>query len=123
MAGNTNDEVDLYETEEGDDTQQTKYITWPEKEENNNQRPILQPVNGNGGKKLKSRVETRHGGKERLGNLTALKLFAQQRKEKSQLEEWKADLLHNLTSEIAQIHKAHNDSMEAQHEKIERQRE
>ena len=48
MAGNTNDEVDLYETEEGDDTQQTKYITWPEEEENNNQRPILQPVNGVG---------------------------------------------------------------------------
>lgn len=123
MAGNANDEVDLYETEEGDHTQQTKYIMWPEEEENDNQRPILQPVSGNGGRKLKGRVETRHGGKERSGNLTALKLFARQGKEKSQLEEWKADLLQNLTSEIAQIHKAHNDSMEAQREEIERQQE
>ena len=57
MADNTNDEVDLYETEEVDDTQQTKYIMWSEEEENNNQRPILQPVSGNGGKKLKDRVE------------------------------------------------------------------
>lgn len=50
----------------------------------------------------------------------ALKLFARQGKEKLQLEDWKADLLHNLTNEIAQIHKAHSDSMEAQREEIER---
>ena len=96
---------------------------WPEEEENNNQRPILQPVSGNGRRKLKGRVEMRHGEKEKSGNLTALKLFARQGKKKSQLEEWKTELLHNLTSEIAQIHKAHNDSMEAQREEIERQQE
>lgn len=86
MAGNATDEVDLYETEEGDDSQQTKYIMWPEEEENDNQRPILQPMSGNGGgRKLKGRVETRQGAKERSTNLTALKLFARQGKEKSQL--------------------------------------
>lgn len=86
---------------------------WPEEEENDNQRPILQPVSGNGGRKLKGKVEMCHGRKEKLGNLTTLKLFTQQKKERSQLEEWKADLLYNLTSEIAKIHKVHYDSMEA----------
>ncbi len=76
MAGNANDQVDLYKTEEGDDIQQTQYIMWPDEEENNNQRPILQPVSGNRRRKLKGRVETRHGGKEKLGNLTAINLFA-----------------------------------------------
>lgn len=42
--------------------------------------------------------------------------------EKSQLEEWKADLLYKLTGEIAQIHKAHNIEMEAQREEMESQR-
>ena len=37
--------------------------------------------------------------------------------------EWKADLLHNLTNEIAQIHKADDNAIEAQREEIERQRE
>ena len=43
--------------------------------------------------------------------------------EKSQLEEWKTELLHNLTKEIAKIHKAHNNALEAQREEMERQRE
>ena len=43
--------------------------------------------------------------------------------EKSQLEEWKNNLLQNLTKEIAQIHKAHNNAMEGQREEMERQRD
>lgn len=69
---------------------------------------------------MKGKAEARHATKE---NLTALRLIARQGAEKSQLEEWKADLLHSLTSEIAQIHKAHGDAMEAQREEMERQRE
>ena len=88
------------------------------------QRSVLQPVSGNGGRKMKAKAETRHGAKERSTNLTALRLIARQgAEEKSQLEEWKTDLLLNLTNEIAQIHKAQDDAMEAQHEEIERQRE
>lgn len=123
MEGNATDEVNHYEIEERDDPQQTQYITWPGQDADDNQRPILQLVSGNGGRKLKGKAETGHGAKERSTNLTALKSFARQGAEKSQLEEWKANLLQNLTSEIAQIHKAHNDAMEAQREEMERQRE
>ena len=42
--------------------------------------------------------------------------------EKSQLENWKTDLLNKLTSQIAEIHKAHNIAMEAQREELENQR-
>lgn len=88
------------------------------------QRSFLQPVIGNGGKKLKGRAETHHGAKERSTNLAALKLIARQgADEKSQLGEWKTDLLNNLTAEIAQIHKVHEDVMEAQRKEIERQHE
>ena len=114
MEGNATDKVNHYKIEEGDDPQHTQYITWPRQDANDNQRPILQPVSGNRGRKLKRKAETRHGAKERSTNLTALKLFARQGAEKSQLEEWKVDLLHNLTSEIAQIHKAHNNTLEVQ---------
>lgn len=73
---------------------------------------------------MKGRAETRHGVKERSTNLAALRLIARQgADEKSQLEGWKTDLLSNLTAEIAQIHKAHKDAMEAQREEMERQRE
>ena len=65
----------------------------------------------------------RHSAKKRLTNLMALKLCARQGAEKSQLEDWKADFLHNLTSKIAQIYKANNDVLEAQHEEMERQQE
>ncbi len=41
--------------------------------------------------------------------------------EKSQLGEWKTELLHNLTKEIAQIHKAHNIVMEGQRKEMESQ--
>ncbi len=122
MADNATDEVNYYEIEEGDDSQQTKYITWPENADDN-QGSILQPVSGNGGRKLKRRVETRHGAKERT-NLAALKLIARKGgDEKSQLEEWKTDLLNHLTAEISQIHKMHGRSKEGQREEMENQRE
>ena len=41
---------------------------------------------------------------------------------KFQLEEWKANLLDKLTSEIATIHKLHNNAIEAQREEIEGQK-
>lgn len=64
------------------------------------------------------KAETRHGEKERSTNLTALRMITRQgADEKSQLEEWKADLLHNLTNEI---HKVHDDAIEAQCKEIER---
>ena len=122
MADNATDEVNHYEIEDGDDSQQPKYITWPENADDN-QGSILQPVSGNGGRKLKGRVETRHGAKERT-SLAALKLIARKgADEKSQLEEWKTDLLNHLTAEIVQIHKAHGRAMEGQWEEMEKQRE
>lgn len=106
-----------------DDTQQTQYITWPGQEVDESQRSILQPVNRNGGRKMKEKVETCHSVKEKSTSLAALKLIAQKRvDEKSQLEKQKTDLLNNLTVEINQIHKAHKDAMEAQPEEMERQR-
>lgn len=42
--------------------------------------------------------------------------------EKSQLEEWKADLLDKLTGKIAQIHKVHNIAIEAQREEMQGQK-
>lgn len=69
---------------------------------------------------MKEMAETRHIAKERSIKLTTLRLIARQGAEKSQLEAWRADLLHNLTSEIAQIHKAHDDAMEAQRGEMER---
>ena len=124
MEGNATDVGNHHEAEERDDPQHTRYITWPSQEVDDSQRSILQPVSGNGGRKLKGRAETRHVAKEKSTNLAALKLIARQgADEKSQLEEWKTDLLSNLTAEIAQIHKVHEDAMEAQREEIERQRE
>ena len=84
---------------------------------------ILKVTSGNAAKR-KPKAETRHGAKERSTSLAALKMIAKQGAyEKSQLEEWKTDLLNKLTSEIAQIHKAHNFAMEAQREEMENQRE
>lgn len=40
---------------------------------------------------------------------------------KSQLEDWKTDLLNKLISKIAPIYKAHNIVIEAQNEEIENQ--
>ena len=123
IEGNATDEVNHYEIEERDDPHHTQYITWPGQDADDNQRLILQLVSGNGGRKLERKAEMRHDAKERLTNLTALKLFARQEAEKSQLKEWKADLLHNLISKIAQIYKAHNNVLEAQRKEMERQQE
>ncbi len=67
-----------------------------------NQATILQPVSGNrAGRKAKAKIETRQGGKERLGNITALNLIAKQgADEKAQLEEWKANLMAKFASEL-----------------------
>ena len=84
---------------------------------------ILKATSGNAAIR-KAKAETRHGAKDRPTNLTALRMIARQgADEKSQLEEWKAELLNDLTSEIAQIHKVHNDAMKVQREEIKRQRE
>ena len=89
------------------------------------QATILQPVSGNGaGRKAKTRTETRHGGKERLGNLTTLKLIAKQgADEKAQLEEWKADLTAKLASELVQVQIMHDEAMEASYQEMTKQRE
>lgn len=125
MDENVTNEADHPELErEVDDSDQTWYITWrTEQEGERNQGLILQPVSGNGaGRKGKGEIETRHGGKERP-NMSALKLIARQgADEKAQLEEWKASLMEDLTSEITQLQKSHEEAMEAQREEMERQR-
>lgn len=81
---------------------------------------VLKATSGNVVKR-KTKAETRHGAKERSTSLATLKLIAKQgADEKSQLEEWKNNLLKNLTKEIAQIHKAHNNTMEEQHGEMEK---
>lgn len=85
------------------------------------QRSVLQPVSGNaaGDRKMKRKAETRHAAKEGSTSLNALEMIARQGAgEKSQLEEWKANPLNKLTSEIAQIHKVHKIAMEAQREEM-----
>lgn len=74
MADNATDKVNHYEIEERDDSHQTRYITWPENV-NDSQGLILQLVSRNKGRKLKGRVETRHGAKGQT-SLAALKLIA-----------------------------------------------
>lgn len=82
---------------------------------------VLKATSGNA-VKWKTKAEMRHGARERSTSLATLKIIAKQgADEKSQLEEWKNDRLQNLTKEIAQIHKAHNNAMEKQRGEIERQ--
>lgn len=77
---------------------------------------VLKTPSGNATKR-KAKTETRHG---TATNLSALKMIAKQgADEKSQLEEWKANLLDKLTSEIAEINKVHNIAIEAQREEME----
>ena len=72
----------------------------------------------------KSKAETRHGGKERPNSINALKMIAKQgADEKAQLEEWKAELMTTLASEIDQLQRAHGEAVEAQYQEMERQRE
>lgn len=64
---------------EGEDPQQTRYITWPGQEAEKNQSLILQPVAGNSkSRKMKGKTETRHGVKERATSMTALKMITRQ---------------------------------------------
>lgn len=101
---NETDHLDV--GEEIDKPEQTRYITWrSEQEGERNHSFILQPVSGNGaGRKGKGKIETRHGGKERAMNVTALKLIARQgADENAQLEEWKTSLMESLARDITQL--------------------
>ena len=58
MDGNPWDEATRHhEFEGGDDSQHPRYITWPGQDADDDQRQALQPVSGNGGRKLKERAE------------------------------------------------------------------
>lgn len=108
---------------EEEDPQQTRYITWPGQEAEKSL--ILQPVAGNSkSRKMKGKMETRHGVKERATSVAALKMIARQgADEKSQLEEWKTGLMDSLTAKISQLHKMHEEAIEVQREEMEKQRE
>lgn len=82
MEDNATDEVNHHEIERRDNAQQTRYITWPGQEVDENQRSILQPVSGNGGRKMKGEAETRHGAKKSSTSLAALNLIARKRVDK-----------------------------------------
>ena len=70
--------------------------------------------------KWKSKTGTSHSVKKST-SLNMLKMIARQEaNKKSQLEEWKTKLLHNLTNEIAKIHNMHNNVIKAQRDEIER---
>ncbi len=91
MDDNATDEATYLELEIGSEEVMQ---SWPmmrqmDRETELNQATILQSVNGNGeGRKAKAKTETRHGGKERPGNITAVKLIAKQgADEKAQLDE------------------------------------
>ena len=111
---------------DGEDPQQTRYITWPGQEAEKNQSLILQPVVGNSkSRKMKGKMETRHGVKKRATSMIALKMIARQgADEKLQLEEWKTGLMDSLTAEISQLHsKMHEEAIEIQRKEMEKQRE
>lgn len=64
--------------------------------------PEVFKATGRNAAKRKRKTKTRLGVKDKATNLAALKMIARQgADEKSQLEEWKNDLLHNLTKKIA----------------------
>lgn len=127
MDVHATDEATRLELEIGrEDPEQSRAITRHiGLEIDSSQATILQPVSGNGaGRKAKSKTETRHGGKERPSSITALKMIAKQgADEKAQLEEWKAELMTTLASEIDQLQRAHGEAVEAQYQEMERQRE
>ena len=64
MKDNATDKVYHYEIEDKEDPQHTQYITWPGQDVDDNQKPIIQPVSGNEGKKLKGKAEMCHGKRE-----------------------------------------------------------
>ena len=81
MDDNATDEATHLELEIGsEEVMQSRPMTRQmDRDMELNQATILQPVSGNGaGRKAKAKTETRHGGKERPGNITALKLIAKQ---------------------------------------------
>ena len=127
MDVHATDEATRLELEIGrEDPEQSRAITRHiGLEIDSSQATILQPVSGNGaGRKAKSKTETRHGGKERPSNITALKMIAKQgADEKAQLKEWKAELITTLANEIVQLQRAHGEAVEAQYQEMEKQSE
>ena len=97
---------------EGEDFQQTHYITWPGQEAEKSL--ILQPMAGNSkSQKMKGKMETRHSVKKRTISVGALKMIAQQGADKKlQLEEWKTGRMDSLAAEILQLHKMHGKAIE-----------
>lgn len=83
----SDDATSHHKFEGRDNSQRIRYITWPEQNADDDQRPVLQPVNGNERRQLKRRAETHHGVKERWTNLATLRIIAQQGAQKLQLEE------------------------------------
>ncbi|MCJ1349623.1 hypothetical protein MMC31_007864, partial [Peltigera leucophlebia] len=127
MEANATDEATRLELDVGrEDPGQSRAITRQMGLEiDSSQATVLQPVSGNGaGRKAKGKADARHGGKERPSSITALKLIAKQgADEKAQLEEWKAELMTVLASEIKQLQEAHGEAVEAQFQEMEKQRE
>ncbi len=125
MDNNVTDEATYLELKmESKEVIQSRLITRQmNREMELNQATILQPVSSNGaGRKAKAMTETREGGKEWPGNITALKLIAKQRaNEKAQLEEWKADLMSNLESELVEVQIMHDEAMKTQYWEIKKQ--
>ncbi|MCJ1348776.1 hypothetical protein MMC31_007009 [Peltigera leucophlebia] len=116
MDANATDEATRLELDVGrEDPGQSRAVTRQMSlEVHSSQASILQPVSGSGaGRKAKGKAEARHGGKERPSSITALKLIAKQgADEKAQLEEWKAELMAILASEIKQLQDAHGEAVE-----------
>lgn len=122
-ANATTAAMEGHEEEVGLDLMITRQLE-QEMEKNQLENPgVLKATSGNAAIR-KTRADTRYGAKERSTSLAMLKIIAKQgADEKSQLENWKTDLLNKLTSEIAQIHEAHNIAMEAQRQEMKNQRE
>lgn len=80
----SNNIIGQHEFEGGDNCQHTQYITWPGQNADDDQKSVLQSVNGNRERKVKRRVETYDGIKKRSINLAALRMIVQQGAEKLQ---------------------------------------
>lgn len=65
MEDNIINKINYYKIKKRDDTQQIRYITQLAQKIIKSQKSILQPVSGNGKKKIKKKVEIRHSTKKR----------------------------------------------------------
>lgn len=81
---------------------------------------IFKAANGARGKR---KIETRQSVKDQPVSITALKLIAKQgADEKAELEQWIEEFVVKLTYEVAQLRKAHEETMQAQYQETENQR-